>query len=168
MARIVIGTFFYEFSILAGRVVVSISIASYYATCVSSIVVICLYRVCIFAVYYLALTFSSGLTVGFRTLSCQLVSNGGNRARSDPTLPQSGPELRQAMPATRIMVSNEIPDTMNKFKQCLSLFDTGTDAYLRKDPRSMKYLVGSTVRITTAGPEELVATQSGFVKHASE
>jgi hypothetical protein len=43
------------------------------------------------------------------------------------------------------------------------LIDTGTDAYLRKDPRSMKYLVGSTVRITTAGPEELVATQSGLL-----
>jgi hypothetical protein len=163
MARIVIGTCFYEFSTLAGRMVVSISITSYYAASVSSIVVICFFRVCIFAVYYSVLTFSSGLTVGFRTLSRQLVSNGGNRDRSDSTLPQSGSELRQAMPATRIMVSNEIPDTTNKFKQRLSLIDTGTDAYLRKDPRSMKHLVGSTVRITTAGPEELVATQSGLL-----
>jgi hypothetical protein len=53
--------------------------------------------------------------------------------------------LRIAMPAaTKIMTSNEIKSRAKDFSTRLSLFDTGTDAYLRPDNSLMSISLPSS------------------------
>jgi hypothetical protein len=72
--------------------------------------------------------------------------------------------FRIAMPAaTKIMTSNEIKSRAKDFSTRLSLFDTGTDAYLRQDNSLMSTSLPSSTVIHTAGPENLTATQTGLL-----
>ncbi len=69
------------------------------------------------------------------------------------------------MPAAiKIMTSNEIKSRAKDFSTRLSLFDTGTDAYLRQDNSLMSTsLPSSTVTVIhTPGPENLTTTQTGY------
>ncbi len=72
--------------------------------------------------------------------------------------------FRIAKPAaTKIMTSNEIKSRAKDFSTRLSLFDTGTDAYLRQDNSLMSTSLPSSTVIHTAGPENLTATQTGLL-----
>ena len=70
-------------------------------------------------------------------------------------------EARVAMPAsTKIITANEVRDN---FVTRRSLFDTGTDAYLRQDESLMYPLFPSSTVIHTAGPDQLRASHSGLL-----
>jgi hypothetical protein len=69
-----------------------------------------------------------------------------------------------AMPAsTKIITASEIKAKSKEFTMRLSLFDTGTDAYLRQENSLMCSLLPSSTVISTAGPENLTASQSGML-----
>jgi hypothetical protein len=73
--------------------------------------------------------------------------------------------LRIAMPAaTKMMKANEIKSRARDFSIRLSLFDTGTDAYLRQDNILMSTSLPSSMVIHTAGPKNLTATQTGLLQ----
>ena len=70
-------------------------------------------------------------------------------------------EAQVAMPAsTKIITANEVRDN---FVTRRSLFDTGTDAYLRQDESLMYPLFPSSTVIHTAGPDQLRASRSGLL-----
>ena len=78
-----------------------------------------------------------------------------------PTTLTNDEHVRVAMPAsTKIITSGEIKDN---FVTRRSLFDTGTDAYLRQDDSMMHPLFPSSTVISTAGPEQLKASHSGLL-----
>ena len=68
-----------------------------------------------------------------------------------------------AMPAmtAKVLSATELQSKTNGFR--LSLLDTGTDAYLRQDERSMHCMIPSNTIINTAGPEQLSASKSGLL-----
>ncbi len=65
--------------------------------------------------------------------------------------------------ATKIMTSNKIKSRAKDFSTTLSLFDIGTDAYLRQDNSLMSTSLPSSTVIHTAGPENFTATQTGLL-----
>ena len=77
------------------------------------------------------------------------------------TKPNAQKQLRVAMPAsTKLITAGEVKDN---FVTRLSLFDTGTDAYLRQDDNLMWPLFPSSTIIHTAGSEQLKASQTGLL-----
>ena len=68
-----------------------------------------------------------------------------------------------AMPA-KVLSAKELQSKTNCFRKRLSLLDTGTDAYLRQDKRSMHCMIPSNTIINTAGPEQLGASKSGLLR----
>ena len=70
-----------------------------------------------------------------------------------------------AMPAmtAKVLSAKESQSKTNGSKKRLSLLDTGTDAYLRQDERSMHCMIISNTAINTAGPEQLSASKSGLL-----
>ena len=72
--------------------------------------------------------------------------------------------MRVAMPAsTKILTACETKTKSKGFVTRLSLFDTGTDAYLRQDNSLFSSHLPSTMVINTAGPETLSASQTGLL-----
>ncbi len=72
--------------------------------------------------------------------------------------------MRVAMPAsTKIMTACETKTKSKGFFTRLSLFDTGTDAYLRQDNSLFSSHLPSTMVINTTGPETLKASQTGLL-----
>ncbi len=72
--------------------------------------------------------------------------------------------MRVAMPApTKIMTACETKRKSKCFVMRLSLFDTGTDAYLRQDNNLFTEYVPSTMVINAAAPETLKASQTGLL-----
>ena len=69
-----------------------------------------------------------------------------------------------AMPAmtAKVLSAKELQSETNGSRKRLSLLDTGTDAYLRQDKRSMHCMIPSNTIINTAGPEQLSASKSGL------
>ena len=73
-------------------------------------------------------------------------------------------DVKTAMPAsTKIITANEIRTKWRDFVKRESLFDTGTDAYLRQDENLMYPLFPSSTVISTAGPEQLTASKTGLL-----
>ena len=161
------GFLCFEFVVFVGRFAFSVSTISLYAANVSGIIILlCAFRICIYGVYFTTILFYSGYQHSLRftrSVLSQIVPNGGNDI--DQSLSHSGQESRVAMPATRsqIIKSEEVSRNSDSFRQRLSLIDTGTDSYLRQDNQSMRNLVRSNVKITTAGPDELSARESGLL-----
>ncbi len=60
--------------------------------------------------------------------------------------------------STKIISGREIDTKLRDFDTRLSLFDTGTDAYLRQDDSLTCPLMPSSTIIHTAGPDHLKAT----------
>jgi hypothetical protein len=72
--------------------------------------------------------------------------------------------MRVAMPApTKIMTACETKTKSKGFVTRLSLFDTGTVAYLRQDNSLFSSYLPSTLVINTARPETLNASQTGLL-----
>ena len=69
------------------------------------------------------------------------------------------------MPAmtAKVLSANELQFKTHGFRKRLSLLDTGTDAYLRQDERSMHCMIPSNTVLNTAGPEQLRASKSGLL-----
>ena len=163
------GFLCFKFVLFVGRFAFSVSTISLYAANVSGIIILlCAFRICIYGVYFTTILFSSysGYQHSMRftrSVLSQTVPNGGNDI--DQSLSHSEQESRVAMPATRsqIIKSDEVSRNLDSFRQRLSLIDTGTDSYPRQDNQSMRNLVRSNVKITTAGPDELCARQSGLL-----
>ncbi len=75
---------------------------------------------------------------------------------------QSTPRVE--MPAsTKIISAREIDKKLRDFDTGLSLFNTGTDAYLRQDDSLMSPRFPSSIVINTAGPAKLRATEAGLL-----
>ncbi len=93
------------------------------------------------------------------------IENGMNDLpqSENPSIVAMHATIGVAMPATQIMRSQEMETNTAGFTRRLSLVDTGTDSYLRRDTRSMRSLVNANVRISTAGPEEIQATHAGLL-----
>ncbi len=71
---------------------------------------------------------------------------------------------RVAMPAsTKIISAREIDTKLRDFDTRGSLFDKGTDAYLRQDESLMCPLMPSSTVIHTVGPDHSKATQAGLL-----
>ena len=70
-----------------------------------------------------------------------------------------------AMPATtaKVLSAVELQSKTNGFRKRLPLLDTGTDAYLLQDERSMHCMIPSNTIINIAGPEQLSASKSGLL-----
>ena len=75
-----------------------------------------------------------------------------------------------AMPAmtAKGLSAIELQSMTNEFRKRLSWLDTGTDAYLRQDERSMHYMIPPNTVINTAGPEQLSASKSGLFQFVSK
>jgi hypothetical protein len=72
--------------------------------------------------------------------------------------------IRVAMPAsTKITTACETKTKSKGFVTRLSLFDTGTDAYLRQDNSLFSSYLPSTMVFNIAGPETLSASQTGLL-----